>query len=140
MIWVLVSIALRRINAQHVLVPIGKELLAQRLDLIAITIKSLLTHVQPIELSGQRGGQGVLRIGRDLVRIGLSGSSLLNPDRPQRSCHDPVKLLVMPRFPEFETDIAYPAFKLTREMDGLQLIFENLRVRYLFSKLGVSGA
>ncbi len=140
MIGVLVPIAFRRINAQHILVPIGKELFTQRLDLVAIAIKSLLTHVQAIELSGQRGRQRVLGRGCGLGGIGLRGSRLLKTDCPQRPCHNPVKLLVMPGFPEFGTDIECPPFQLTRKVDGLQLIFEIRRFRDKLSKRWVSSA
>jgi hypothetical protein len=38
----------------------------------------------------------------------------------------------VPGFPEFGADIEFPALKSARKMDGLQLIFEIRRLRWIF--------
>jgi hypothetical protein len=122
MIGVLVPIAFRRIDAWHILVPIGEELFTQRLR----------NHGQrPADnRSANRVEWPARRVtcprhSCRFVSIGLSGSCLLKTDRPERSRHNPVKLFVMRSFQEFETDIECTAFQLTREVDSLQLIFES---------------
>ena len=99
---------------------------------MAIPVKGLLTEVQAMELIGKGGRQCDPRESRRLLGIRLGGGRTLTTDRPQRSRWNPGKFLVMPRLAELGTDIDLPAFKLTGEMNGLQLIFEIRRFRELF--------
>ena len=101
-------------------------------DVVAILIVGLLSHIQAMELIGQPRRYSHLRNACGFGCVCMRGSGALRADRPQGSRGNSSKLLIMPGFPEFGTNIELPALEATGKQDGFQLIFEIRWVRNAF--------